>query len=272
MEEVTFNEFEPKLPISKIDIAEENVRKNERNAGLEDLKASIEKLGLIHPVLVIETNGRFKLIAGQRRLLAFKALGRTNIPALIINPVNSRSKTIISFGENLHRRDLSYSDTIRICESLFNEYKRKEKDIDIIRQISLDLGLTTETIKRYLSYQLVPNEVRDIVDKGGLSQKVASRITSSFWPNEKKIIDIANKATRLTKPEKVRLGEITNEFADATPEEIIEESKKPALDIEIWIKISVETKKLLDKEAEIRKTDYKEIINLAINKFLGEER
>ena len=72
---------------------------------LEELKTSIQRIGLIHPVILIPKNGRFELIAGQRRFLAFQALGEKTIPSIIVNNLDPLSKKILSFTENIQRRD-----------------------------------------------------------------------------------------------------------------------------------------------------------------------
>ncbi len=100
-EEIVFKGFE-EIPLNLIDIAEENVRKTKQKAGLEELKASIEKIGLIQPVVVIPDNGRFKLIVGQRRYLAFTELGKEKIPSLIISP----SKLFLYYSH--HRKKSIY--------------------------------------------------------------------------------------------------------------------------------------------------------------------
>src|SRR5437867_3297198 len=121
-EEVTFSKFEPELPIEKIYVASENVRKSRQKAGLEELKQSIKQLGLIHPVIVIKEKDRYKLVSGQRRFLAFIDLKRSTIPALVIDPVDTTTQEMISFSENIHRKQLPYDDTIRVCDELFNRY------------------------------------------------------------------------------------------------------------------------------------------------------
>lgn len=73
-EEIVFRKFK-EIPLNLSDIAEENVRKTKQKAG-EGLKASIAKIGLIHPIVVITDNSRFKFIVGQRLYLAFQELGR----------------------------------------------------------------------------------------------------------------------------------------------------------------------------------------------------
>ena len=123
MKHVTVKNFRKDLPIDKIEVSEDNVRHTKRKAGLEDLKDSIKKYGLIQPVVVIEKGGKYDLIVGQRRYLAFLELGKTTIPAFIIEPLDKTSRTIVSFGENIQRKKLPYQDTIEACDFLYDKFK-----------------------------------------------------------------------------------------------------------------------------------------------------
>ena len=75
-----------KIPVAQIDVSESNVRKNlldgEADSTVEDLARSIERLGLLSPILVHrKSDGRYALIVGQRRLLAHRYLGCVMIDA-----------------------------------------------------------------------------------------------------------------------------------------------------------------------------------------------
>src|SRR5262245_22696847 len=59
-------------------------RKNFSLSELEELKGSIERDGILQPVLVRERGGNYELIAGERRLRAAKELGLTAMPAVVV--------------------------------------------------------------------------------------------------------------------------------------------------------------------------------------------
>jgi len=64
----------PKVKLNKIRLSEANVRKLNKKEKIDELAESIKKYDLLQPVVVYERGGRFELIIGQRRLLAFKEL------------------------------------------------------------------------------------------------------------------------------------------------------------------------------------------------------
>ena len=75
------------IPMSQIILSELNVRKDLdagcEDAGIEDLAKSINEKGLINPIVVLDRNGNYELIAGKRRYIACQLLGWETIPALI---------------------------------------------------------------------------------------------------------------------------------------------------------------------------------------------
>ena len=267
---VTFKKLIPDLALDKIDIAEENVRKKQVETGLEELKASIERLGLIHPVIVIPTeDGRYRLIVGQRRLKAFVALGRPTIPALVIEPVSSDRQRLVSFSENIHRRKLPYDDTIRVCDYLFSHYPGNKRAK--VAKIAQDLNISPATVLKYLSYKLVPDAVQKLVTDGKLPAQVAYRITVAFWPNTQKIEEMARLTTRLTKAERDRAIDIGRRRPDAPLAGIVDEAKKVVPMVEISIYIEPQTMDLLDKAAKERDTDVKTLVKSVVEDWLSEE-
>lgn len=264
---VTFTRLEPELAIDLIDESDRNVRKTQLDYGIEELKTSIEHLGLIHPVVVMpKSGGRFELVVGQRRLRAFKALGRTTIPAQVIGHLDSDTQRLVSFSENIHRRDLPYDDTIAICDYLFTKYPgQKTKKIETI---AADLNISTSSVRTYLAYRLVPTAVQTLVKSGELPAGVAYRITEAFWPNTKTIEEIAKRATLLTGAERTRIIELGRKNPLADPDQIIADAQKAFPFIEVSFYIEPDTMKLLEKEANRRKTDVKSLVKTVVEKWV----
>ncbi|MCI4357954.1 MAG: ParB/RepB/Spo0J family partition protein [Thermoplasmata archaeon] len=266
---VTFRKLEPNLPIEFIDVADENVRHTQLDFGIEELKTSIERLGLIHPVIVIPIGHRFRLVVGQRRYRAFLALGRPTIPALIIRSIDKDSQRLVSFSENIHRRNLPYDDTIAVCDYLFQAHKGPKTAK--IETIARELNISVSTVRKYLAYRLVPEPVQKLVRERELSAEIAYRITEVFWPNAAIITEIAKRATLLTKSEKNRLIEIGKRNPNAPIDSIIEAAQKALPYVEISIYIEPETMTLLEKEANKRKTDVQTMIKGVVDDWVREE-
>jgi ParB/RepB/Spo0J family partition protein len=271
MEKVVFQDFKRALPLNEIELSEANVRKTSPKAGLEGLKASIQGINLIQPVIVFDRGKgqKYKLIVGQRRYEAFKELGKTTIPALIINPMSRRDATIVSFGENIHKRDLSYDDTIAVCSELFDELGGPK--FSRIRKIALTLSISPKTVATYLSYRLVPKEVQRLVSQGKLRREVAFKITTGFWPNEERIIYIAKQATRMTKSEWERVLDIGKKKPKAPVEEIVAEALKPPRVREIVLVVESGIYDILERIAGKRNMEVNDLVKSQIDKLIEEE-
>jgi ParB/RepB/Spo0J family partition protein len=245
------------VDLSNITIDPLNARRHNRRGNLDSLKTNIAKVGLIHPV-VLTRNGanKFLLIVGQRRFEAYAELRNSTdeerykkIPAIIINNIDDAAKRLISFSENVTRGNLPYNDTIRMCDELFNSYGGSKNDR--LARIAEDVGISIQTVTRYLSYRLVPEEVRKLVTEKKLDARQAYKITSIFWPKSDKITRLAKYMVGMTKPEWENLLDIGMEKGKDVPvEEIIAESKKPSRKVPVVIQLEPED---FDKIKEIAK-------------------
>lgn len=91
------------------------VRKDLGN--LEDLKNSLRRYGLLNPITL---NGKYELVAGERRLEAAKAIGWTSINANIIENLSEIAQLEMEIEENNQRKE--FTD-----DELFEGYKRLER-------------------------------------------------------------------------------------------------------------------------------------------------
>jgi len=270
LEDIVFDRYD-EIELNKIRVSEYNVRKTNPEVGLEELKQSISKFGLIHPVILIDKNDHFDLIAGQRRLLAFQQLNKDKIPALILKgSLNEKTAKIVSFSENIHRRKLPFEDLITTCEYLFKVYPGDKKTK--IERISKDLGISIATVSTYVGYRLIPEKVRKLVDAKKLTKTQAAKITAAFWPNESKILQIANELVTLTRPQRNRAADLGRKNPNASVKELIDEAKKPPKIIQITISFDLDTTKLLEQIAKERETDIESLILDSVNKTLEDEK
>lgn len=94
-------------------------RQNFNEAAIAALAASIDRHGLLQPICVRETQANhYQIIAGERRWRAFRHLGRTVIPALVIQADDPNTLALI---ENLQREDLDGLETATALSALLQE-------------------------------------------------------------------------------------------------------------------------------------------------------
>jgi len=98
-------------------------------AELAELAASIVANGVVQPVLVRpQQNGRFQLIAGERRWRASQIAKKATIPA-ILRQVSDEQALEITIVENLQREDLNPMDQARAFERLATEFHMTQEQI-----------------------------------------------------------------------------------------------------------------------------------------------
>lgn len=99
------------LPAFEIDIASIDVGERVRDdfGDVQDLVESIRTVGLIQPIIVTATH---KLVAGERRLRAHRALSYTTIKAVYIEVLDEGHKTILEATENLVRKDFNWKEVV----------------------------------------------------------------------------------------------------------------------------------------------------------------
>jgi ParB/RepB/Spo0J family partition protein len=85
------------------------------------LAENIREIGLLQPIVI---NQNHKLISGLRRIEAFKLLGRSEIPAHIVN-LDDIVKGEIS--ENTQRKDFSWEEIIQIKKAVEPEIKKESE-------------------------------------------------------------------------------------------------------------------------------------------------
>ena len=106
------------IPIKDIIIKQERYRKE--LGDIDTLADNISNLGLLQPIVINENN---ELVDGQRRMLAYQKLGKTEIPYF---KVNLEKIVLGEFSANHHRKDWTYSEMVAIKRAI-EPYERKKQ-------------------------------------------------------------------------------------------------------------------------------------------------
>jgi ParB family chromosome partitioning protein len=125
---------------------------------LTELKASIESVGLVQPIIVtIIGYERYRLIAGERRFTAVKELGLSRIPA-IVRSVEEQQRLKVQIIENLHRKDLNPFEEARSYQRLMSEFGYTQDEL--ARQLGRSQGGVNETLRLLALPAAVQQEYR----------------------------------------------------------------------------------------------------------------
>jgi len=154
--EVLERKVEPNMdiPLDSIDGNPFQPRSHFDEQSLEELATSIKKLGIVQPLTVRETgNGRYQLIAGERRLRAARLAGLTQIPAYI-RTADDQAMLELALVENIQREDLDAVEVAISFQRLIEECKLTQE------QLSERIGKQRSTIANYLRLLRLPAEIQ----------------------------------------------------------------------------------------------------------------
>jgi ParB family chromosome partitioning protein len=121
---------------------------------LDELAASIRKLGIVQPLTVRETgSGRYQLIAGERRLRAARRAGLTHVPAYI-RTADDQAMLELALVENIQREDLDAVEVAISFQRLIEECKLTQEEL------SDRVGKQRSTVANYLRLLKLPAEIQ----------------------------------------------------------------------------------------------------------------
>ena len=151
------------IPLDQIDRNPFQTRSQMNEEQLGELAASISANGVVQPILVRPlANGRFQLIAGERRWRASELAKKTTIPA-ILRQVSDEQAMEITIVENLQRADLNAMEQARAFERLSREFHMTQE------QMAVRTGKDRATVANFLRLLKLPASVQARVESGELS-------------------------------------------------------------------------------------------------------
>ena len=151
------------IPLDQIDPNPFQTRSRINEETLAELAASITANGVVQPILVRpQADGRFQLIAGERRWRASGLAGKKTIPAFL-RQVSDEQAMEITIVENLQRADLNPMEQARAFDLLSRDFSMTQE------QMSLRTGKDRASIGNFLRLLKLPIDVQNKVESGELS-------------------------------------------------------------------------------------------------------
>ena len=199
-----------KVPIDTIFPNPYQPRKNFDDAALEDLSSSIAQYGVLQPLLVSPAeDGRYMLIAGERRLRASKMAKLAEVP-VIISEYTSQQIAEIALIENLQREDLHYLEEAEGYEKLMNQFHITQE------AMAARVGKKQSTIANKLRLLRLSAPVRKVLMDAELSERHARALLK--LPDDEKRLKVLE--TIVAKNLSVRqTEEYINKLLDGKSEE-----------------------------------------------------
>ena len=161
-----------------VEIALDEIKKNPyqprtyfNEEKLNELKESIEKNGLLQPIIVKKAVKGYYIIAGERRYRAFELLGRKEIPA-IIKEMTDEEMMVFAVLENLQREDLSALEESESYKNLMDKMSLTQEEL------ANKLGKSRPYIANSLRLLKLPTEIKIKLEQGVISAAHARTLLS----------------------------------------------------------------------------------------------
>jgi len=175
-------------------------RRDFSDAELQELQLSMQSSGLLQPIAVRpRKDGRFELIAGERRFRAASRLGWSTIPAFV-RDVSDEQLLSLALVENLQRADLNPIEEAEGYRQLINDFGLAHQ------QVAQAVGKDRSTITNALRLLALPEDVQRLVRDGALTLGHARALLGV--PSGTALSELAQRvvAQRLSVREVERIG------------------------------------------------------------------
>lgn len=152
------------IKIGEITPDPDQPRRHFDEAALDELSASVKEHGIVQPIVVTPKDGKYQIVAGERRYRAALKAGLDKMPALV-RTLSNQHKLELSLIENLQRRDLNVLETATAYLKLRDQFNLT------LEQIGQRVGgKSVSTISNTLRLLRLPNSVRQALAEGRLRE------------------------------------------------------------------------------------------------------
>lgn len=210
-------------------IGQGQVRTQNPGQGIDDLVLSIKTQGLLQPIVVCpaRAEGKWEILAGQRRFLAHRLLRRESIAAAVLDErIGEAEAKTISITENLIRRQLSGKERKDGILYLYNLY-------GTIKDVKEATGLSYRIIRDNVKYPRLVPELKSMVDEGTVDVHAAVKAQDAATDqnnevNAKDAVTLAMEMKPMTGAQRDKVVEDRQERPDKPVDEVIEDAKTGA--------------------------------------------
>ncbi|MGN0445527.1 MAG: ParB/RepB/Spo0J family partition protein [Acutalibacteraceae bacterium] len=151
------------LRLTEIEPNKEQPRKTFDQKALDELAESIQKNGVLQPLLVRPmSDGSYQLVAGERRWRASRIAGLTEVP-VIIKEMSDEQAMEIALIENLQREDLNPIEEAEGLQLLITRYHLTQEEA------AARVGCSRPAVSNALRLLNLPESVRDMAKAGEIS-------------------------------------------------------------------------------------------------------
>jgi ParB/RepB/Spo0J family partition protein len=257
------------IPLTEIDVSDDNVRLHEPTKDLGELAASIKRHGLLQPVVLKGEHGEppYELIGGQRRLLAHQSLKLPTIRAVFAGKLTQSQAVVRSLVENLQRVQLSYEDTARAVTYLYKKFGDE-------RKVQEETGLALRTVRDFI---LIDAQATAKIKAALKARKVKPADVKRAIQAAQGDLDKAEELVELiikhkpTTHQKARLVKYGEAAKSASASKILKEAMKPHVEQNLIITLPDEIREALKKATTALDMDPAELAEKILGDWLRSE-
>ncbi|MCQ2058333.1 MAG: ParB/RepB/Spo0J family partition protein [Bacteroidaceae bacterium] len=210
------------VAIDLIDPNKNQPRKDFDDDSLNELTESIKNIGLIQPITLRKTeNGRYQIIAGERRYRACKLAKLKTIPSYV-RQANDQTMMAMALVENIQRQDLNAIEIALAYQNLIESYNITQE------QLSERIGKKRATVANYVRLLKLPADVQMALQEQKIDMGHARALLSldNAEMQLKLFHEILDKDYSVRKVEE-RVHAMMNQQNDVTEQEEKQDTAKP---------------------------------------------
>jgi ParB/RepB/Spo0J family partition protein len=153
-----------------------------------ELVDSVRRLGILHPVVVAEVDGLYRILAGRRRVAAAYVAGLEEVPCTVVDATYGQMQAV-SLAENAHRSPNPVSDLYAILRLLDRGHS--------VDSIARELGLSRGLVRSRMQLAGLDRVMRSRLQSGELGVNLA-RVVAGLPEARQEELDTATRGRRIT--------------------------------------------------------------------------
>jgi ParB/RepB/Spo0J family partition protein len=265
------------ISIDKIEISEHNVRDTQPAKDVDELAASIEKHGLLQPVVLLGARTDpppYKLIIGSRRFLAHRDLLAQKderwrmVRAIFAGPIDRVQACVRSLAENMQRVDLNHADAAKAITELYVHYGHDDS------RVAEETGMSLRRVRQYIYIEeLASGRMKEKLRRGEVTPADVKRVLEAAQGNIRKAEGLLDLMTqyKLTGHEKKRVVEYGTTHPDADADDIVTEARRPRVEQVIAVSLSKAMQAALELAVEALSMGPEEVAAQALTEWLSDQ-
>lgn len=210
-------------------------RHNWNDEQLQELASSIKENGVLQPIIVRPNNGKYEIVAGERRFRASQLAGLKKIPAMV-RKTDDAEMLALAIVENIHRADLNPIEKAKAYQSFMEMFNLTQE------QAAQKLGQDRSVLANYIRLLNLPAEVKQMLIDGSLDMGHARAILALPTDDLRKRLANRALAGRLSVREVERLVRLALAAGDDKKQKQVIEKPANIKDLEEKIRSRLGTR------------------------------